>query len=94
MAPYPRDGKGPRPTIEEKLKIKPEDLTKLKERVPEEKEIAGYVIYYGRDSKAYPNKIDVGHVTSYRIRGLSNYATYFLLFKPITRARDFSELSR
>lgn len=86
--------KGPRPIIEEKLKARTEDLIKIKERVPEEKEIAGYVIYYGRDSKVYPNKIDVGNVTSYRIRGLSNYATYFFAIQAYTRGRDFSELSK
>lgn len=79
---------------EEKKKIKTEEIEKIKEKVPEEKEIAGYIIYYGKDSKVYTNRIDVGNVHSYRIRGLHNYSTYFFAIQAYTRARDFSELSK
>jgi len=67
---------------------------KAKETMPEEKEIAGYVIHYGKESKNYTNRIDVGNVSSYRVRGLINYSTYFFAVQAYTKAREFSELSR
>jgi len=78
---------------EERARTK-EELEKEKEKIPEEKEIAGYVIYYGRDAKTYTNKLDVGNVAAYRVRGLNNYSTYFFAIQAYTKMREFSELSR
>ena len=52
-------------------------MEKTKEKIPEEKEIAGYIIHFGKDPKTYTNKLDVGLNTNYRVRGLTNYTTYF-----------------
>ncbi|MDI6754964.1 MAG: SLBB domain-containing protein [Thermodesulfobacteriota bacterium] len=79
---------------EEIAKLKTEELEKTKEKIPEEKEIAGYIVYYGRDSKTYTNKLDVGNATSYRVRGLNNYSTYFFAVQAYTKARELSELSK
>jgi len=79
---------------EEKAKLKTEELEKTKEKIPEEKEVAGYIIYYGTNSKSYTNKLDVGNVTNYRLRGLNNYSTYFFTIQAYTKIWEFSELSK
>lgn len=79
---------------EEKSRIKKEEAEKAKEKIPEEGEIAGYIIYFGKDSKTYTNKLDVGLVTTYRLRGLNNFSTYFFVIQAYTKARELSELSR
>ncbi len=61
-----------------------------KETTPEEREIAGYIILYGKESKNYSAKIDVGNITSYRLRGLNNYTTYFFAIQAYTKTREFS----
>jgi protein involved in polysaccharide export with SLBB domain len=79
---------------EEKAKLKTEELEKTKEKIPEEKEVAGYIIYYGKDSKTYTNQLNVGNVTSYRLRGLNNYSTYFFAVQAYTKISEFSDLSK
>ncbi len=79
---------------EERSRLKEEEAEKTKEKIPEEGEIAGYILYYGRDSKAYTNRLDVGLVTTYRLRGLNNFSTYFFAIQAYTKGRDLSELSR
>ncbi len=79
---------------EERTKLKSEELQKTKEKIPEEKEIAGYIIHFGKDSKNYSNRVDVGKVTKYRIRELSNYSTYFFSVQAYTKMRELSELSK
>ena len=76
------------PEIEKAVKPQP------KEGMPGEKEIAGYIIHFGKDSKNYSHKLDVGNITSYRVRGLNNYSTYFFAIQAYTKARELSELSR
>ena len=61
--------------------------------IPERKEISGYIIYYGKESRKYTRKVDVGNVTKYRIRGLNNYTTYFFSIQAYTVLREFSEPS-
>jgi len=68
--------------------------TGMLEAIPEGKEISGYIIHYGEGSENYTNRVDVGNVTRYRIRGLSNYVTYFFAIQAYTRLREFSELSQ
>jgi protein involved in polysaccharide export with SLBB domain len=76
------------PEIEKTPKLKTKEIT------PEEKDIAGYIIHFGKESKNYTSKIDVGLVTSYRVRGLSNYSTYFFAVQGYNKAREVSELSK
>ena len=80
--------------LEEKEKLKAAEWEKAKEKIPEEKEIAGYILHFGKEAKSYTQKIDVGSVTQYRVRGLSNYSTYFFSIQAYTKTREMSELSK
>ena len=80
--------------LEERERLKAADWEKAKEKIPEEKEIAGYIIHFGKESKNYTQKLDVGPVTQYRVRGLSNYSTYFFSIQAYTKTREMSELSK
>lgn len=51
-----------------------------------ENDLNGYKIYYGTASRNYDNIIDVGSVTSYRVRNLETGRRYFLA----VTAYDFS----
>jgi len=82
------------PGVEKPTKLRKEEAEKAKEKIPEEGEIAGYIIHYGKDSKTYTNKLDVGLVTTYRLRGLNNFSTYFFVVQAYTKARELSELSK
>ncbi|MBW2104946.1 MAG: polysaccharide biosynthesis/export family protein [Deltaproteobacteria bacterium] len=84
-----REKEEPTAKREEGKKLKTETL----EAIPEGKEISGYIICYGRESGNYSNKVDVGNVTRYRIRGLSNYITYFFAIQAYTKLKEFSDLS-
>jgi protein involved in polysaccharide export with SLBB domain len=84
----------PIPGLERPTRPMPDELQKAKEKIPEEKEIAGYIIHFGKDSKNYTNKVDIGQATSYRVRGLNNYSTYFFAVQAYTKARELSELSK
>ena len=86
--------KAPRVIPGERLRLRTYEMEKVKERIPEEREIAGYVIHFGKDPKSYPNRIDVGLATSYRVRGLTNYSTYFFAIQAYNKARELSELSK
>ena len=80
--------------MEERERVRTFDWEKAKEKIPDEKEIAGYIIHFGKDSKSYTQKLDVGPSTQYRVRGLSNYSTYFFAIQAYTKTRDLSELSK
>ena len=87
------------PGIDKPTKLRPEERSRIitekaKEKIPEEGEIAGYIIYFGKDSKTYTNKLDVGLVSGYRLRGLNNYANYFFIIQAYTKARELSEPSK
>ena len=86
--------KAPRVIPEERLRLRTYEMEKVKERIPEEREIAGYIIHFGKDPKSYTNRIDVGLATSYRVRGLTNYSTYFFAIQAYNKARELSELSK
>ncbi|MEE9591311.1 MAG: SLBB domain-containing protein, partial [Thermodesulfobacteriota bacterium] len=73
----------------DKDKIREETLKAIREG----KEISGYIISYGNESRSYTVKIDVGNVTNYRIRGLNNHITYFFVIQAYTRLKEFSEIS-
>jgi len=51
-----------------------------------EPDLAGYVVYYGTSPQNYTNRIDVGNVTSVRIKGLPANKDYFIALT----AYDFS----
>jgi len=80
--------------IERARRSTPEEIRRVMEQIPEEKEIAGYIIHSGTSSRNYTNRVDVGLVTRYRVRGLSNYSNYFFAIQAYTRTRELSELSR
>jgi protein involved in polysaccharide export with SLBB domain len=80
--------------IEERERGKTLDWEKAKERIPDEKEIAGYIVHFGKDSRNYTQKLDVGPGTQYRVRGLSNYSTHFFAIQAYTKTREMSELSK
>jgi protein involved in polysaccharide export with SLBB domain len=79
---------------EEKERLKTAEWEKSKEKIPEEKEIAGYIIHFGKESKSYTQKLDVGPVMQYRVRALSNYSTYFFAIQAYTKTKEMSELSK
>ena len=74
---------------EERARLRSETL----EAIPEAKEISGYIIHYGRESRNYTDKVDVGNVTRYRLRELRNHTTYFFAIQAYTKIREFSDLS-
>jgi len=86
--------RAPKLKPEEKAKLKTEEMEKTKDKIPEEKEIAGYIIHYGKDPKSYTNKLDVGLATNFRVRGLTNYTTYFFAVQAYNKGRELSELSQ
>jgi protein involved in polysaccharide export with SLBB domain len=86
--------KVPKLKPEETAKLKTEEIEKAREKIPEEREIAGYIIHFGKDPKNYTNKIDVGLTTNYRVRGLINYSTYFFAIQAYNKTRELSLLSR
>ncbi len=86
--------RSPKLKPEEKVKLKTEEMEKTKEKIPEEKEIAGYIIYFGKDPKVYTNKLDVGLATTYRVRGLTNYTTYFFAIQAYNKNREMSDYSK
>ena len=88
-------GAMPEAEIEEvEPKLEREELRKeTLEAIPEAKEIMGYIIHYGNRSRNYTEKVDVGNVTKYRLRRLSNHTTYFIAIQAYTKIRGFSELS-
>jgi len=55
--------------------------------------IAGYQIFYGEKSGEYTKNIDVGNVTSYKIRNLDNYKTYFFAVRAYTKDKRYSSFS-
>jgi len=86
--------KVPKLKPEETAKLKTEEIEKAREKIPEEREIAGYIIHFGKDPKNYTNKIDVGLTTNYRVRGLTNYSTYFFAIQAYNKTRELSLLSK
>jgi protein involved in polysaccharide export with SLBB domain len=91
--PMPEFEAQQKPIITEIEKEREEVKKETLESVPERKEIAGYIIYYGKESHNYIHKVDVGNVTKYRIRRLNNHTTYFFAVQAYTKFREFSELS-
>lgn len=82
--------KVPKLKPEEKAKLKTEEVGKAREQIPEEREIAGYIIHFGKDPKNYTSKIDVGLTNNFRVRGLTNYSTYFFAIQAYNKARELS----
>ncbi len=58
-----------------------------------EEPISGYIIFYGTESGNYTQKVDVGDVSSYRIRNLKNYTPYFLALRAYTRSKKLTAFS-
>ncbi|MBI5787884.1 MAG: SLBB domain-containing protein [Candidatus Schekmanbacteria bacterium] len=58
-----------------------------------EEDIAGFMLFYGTESGNGNNKIDIGKVFKYRLRGLDNYKKYFITLRAYTKAKEFSDFS-
>jgi protein involved in polysaccharide export with SLBB domain len=55
--------------------------------------VRGYMIYYGSQSGKYTEEIDVGNVSTYRIRNLRNHNPYYFALKAYTRSGKFTSFS-
>ena len=44
-----------------------------------ESDLAGYKLYYGNASGAYQNNVDVGNVTTYTVKDLTDGTWYFVV---------------
>ena len=64
--------------LEERERLQDADWEKSKEKIPEEKEIAGYIIHFGKESKNYTQKLDVGPVYSIPGSGIEQLFHLFL----------------
>ena len=58
-----------------------------------ESDIAGYKVYYGLESRAYSNVIDIGSYTSCTISGLEEGETYFIAATAYDTSGDESAYS-
>jgi len=76
----------------EKLQIE-EPVEKLQLEEPVEEAVRGYIIFYGTESRKYTNEIDVGEVSSFRVRNLENYTPYFFSVKAYTESKGLSGFS-
>ncbi len=58
-----------------------------------EPDLAGYIVYYGTSPGDYTDWIDVGNVTSVRIKGLRGNMEYFVAVTAYDRAANESDFS-
>ena len=69
-------------------------LDKVKiEKLRIEEPVSGYIVFYGTESANYTKKLDVGDVSSCRIRNLKNYTPYFFSLKAYTKSKRLTDFS-
>jgi PKD repeat protein len=55
--------------------------------------LSGYMVYYGTSSGSYPNKIDVGNVTTFTVPGLPDTGTFYFVVTAYDGSRTESGYS-
>lgn len=70
----------------------PLDKVKI-EKLRIEEPVSGYIVFYGTESANYTKKLDVGDVSSCRIRNLKNYTPYFFSLKAYTKSKRLTDFS-
>ena len=56
-------------------------------------DLAGYKIYYGTESNFYSDSLNVGNITSYRVKQLGNGTTYYFNVTAYDHSGNESQLS-